>query len=99
MFMANTLPDVVLQSGVYIDVYAATGISPGTSLVLNNKSAATVLVQVRASQPPSTSSDGWPLRAGAGEITWTTVQDVPTGSRVWVKGGNAGRLFVEVFEE
>lgn len=97
--MSNTLPDIVMQTGTYIDVYNVSGIAPGTALLLNNKSSATVQIQVRPSQPPASSNDGWPLRSGAGETTWTTVQNVPAGSRVWVKGNNGGRLFVQIFEE
>lgn len=95
----NTLPDVILQTGVYVDLYTATGIAPGTALLLNNKSSGTVHIQVRASQPTNNSTDGWPLRAGAGELTWTTVQEVPVGSRVWARGASGGRLFVQTLEE
>lgn len=97
--MANTLDDVILQPNIYVDLYNLTGIAPGTSLVINNKGSSTVFLQVRASQPNALSNDGWPLRSAPSIDTWTTVSDVPVGSRVWAKGNSAARLFVQVFEE
>lgn len=95
--LSNTINDLILPSTAYVDVYTLTGIAPGTSLILNNKSASIVYVQVRPGQPATSSIDGWPLRNTSGE-SWTTVMDVPAGSRVWVKGAQGARVFVQAFE-
>lgn len=97
--MANTIDDVIMKTGEFIDVYALSGILPGTSLILNNKSSGIALVQVRASKPSASSSDGWPIKSGTANESWVTITDVPAGSRVWVKGAQGGRLFVQEFEE
>lgn len=100
--MADTLPDITIQAGVWTDVYAVTGIVAGSPLIIKNKSNSTVFVQVRASQPDPLSNDGWDLRgssAQTAQATWTTVDNVPGSSRVWVKGGSIGRLFVQVLED
>jgi hypothetical protein len=96
--VSDTIPDVTLASGVWLDVYNATGIAPGTALILKNKASNLVYIQVRATVPTASSVDGWTL-AGVGSSSsgdWTTVDKVPAGSRVWVKGN--GKLFVQVFE-
>lgn len=96
--MADTLPDVTMVSGVWLDVYNATGITPGTALIVKNKGSNLVYIQVRSSVPVATSTDGWSL-AGVGSSSggdWTTIDKVPAGSRVWVRGN--GKLFVQVFE-
>lgn len=97
--MADTIADITMQANTYVDLYTLTGITPGTSLIINNKSSAVVFLQVRASQPSSASNDGWPLRSSPAPDTWVTLTDVPVGSRVWAKGTTAGRLFVQVYEE
>lgn len=98
----DTLPDITLEAGVWMDVYAATGIVAGTPLIIKNKSNSTVYVQVRAAKPAELSNDGWDLRgssAATAQSTWTTVDNVPASSRVWVKGGSVGKLFVQVLED
>jgi hypothetical protein len=96
--VSDTIPDVTLASGVWLDLYTATGISPASDLVVKNKSSNAIYIQVRASTPPTASIDGWQLSgigtAAGGE--WTTVTKVPAGSRVWAKGN--GKLFVQVLE-
>lgn len=96
--MADSLNDVYLSSNTWVDLYSLTGIAPGTSMIVNNKSSATVFLLVRASQPSGASNDGWPLRAGNLDGNWTVVEKVPASSRVWAKGLTNGRLYVEVFE-
>lgn len=97
--MADTIADIYLQGNTYVDLYALTGILPGTSLVINNKSSSVAFLQVRASQPNANSNDGWPLRSSPAPDTWVTLTNVPAGSRVWAKGQASGRLFVQVYEE
>lgn len=96
--MADSLNDVYLTTNTWVDLYSLTGIAPGTSLIVNNKSSATVFLLTRASQPNGSSNDGWPLRAGNLEGNWTVVENVPASSRVWAKGATGGRLFIEVYE-
>ena len=57
--MADTIDDVVLTGTAYQDIYAATGISVGTALILQNKSKNLILVQISASQPSTDSENGF----------------------------------------
>jgi len=96
--VADTIPDLTLVSGVWLDVYTASGIAPQSDLIIKNKSSNAIYIQVRASTPTSASIDGWQLNgigtAAGGE--WTTITKVPAGSRVWAKGN--GKLFVQLFD-
>lgn len=49
--MADTLPNVALPRNVWVDIYAETGISPGTKIVIENLGSAPVQLVVSASQP------------------------------------------------
>jgi len=93
----DTIPDLTLVSGVWLDVYAASGIAPQSDLIIKNKSTSAAYIQVRASTPV-TNTDGWPLNPLASSLggDWTTVTKVPAGSRVWVRG--VGKLFVQQFD-
>lgn len=62
--MTATISDVVLSGVVYQNVYSATGIVVGTSLVLQNKSASTVYLQISTTSPDSSSRAGYHLYAG-----------------------------------
>lgn len=53
-----TRPDVVLTNSAYTDVYAATGIPVGTSLIIQSKSSVGAFLQIRTTQPTATSQDG-----------------------------------------
>jgi hypothetical protein len=55
--VANTLPDVTLTSA-YLDLYAATGITPGKALLVQNKASSIAYVQIKGFQPASSSLDG-----------------------------------------
>jgi len=94
----DTIPDLTLISGVWLDVYAASGIAPQSDLVVKNKSSNAIYIQIRASTPTAASIDGWQLNgigtAAGGE--WTTINKVPVGSRVWAKGN--GKMFIQVFD-
>ena len=59
--MADTIDDVILTGTAYQDVYAATSISVGTELILQNKSKNLMFVQISASQPTATSVNGFIL--------------------------------------
>lgn len=56
--MADTLPDVSLSPDSYVDLYAATGITVGSQVIIQNKSSSIVTLQSVFSQPLATNSDG-----------------------------------------
>ncbi len=91
--MANTLPDVML-TGVWVDVYAATGLTVGNKIQIQNKSSSPMLLQIQASKPTEASLDGWMLYSGMlGASYEVGVSDIPAGSSVYVKG--TGRINVQ----
>jgi len=96
--MSDTLPDTVITSTGWVDLYALTGITPGTDLIINNKSSSVIFILVRPTKPANILNDGWPLRASPSDATWVTVEDVPAGSRVWAKGPQFSRIFVQVLD-
>lgn len=61
--MANTLPDITLNNTTYSDVYALTGISVGTPIIIQNKSSVGAYLQIKPFQPASNSQDGIFLEA------------------------------------
>lgn len=87
--MADTIPDVQLSKTAYVDVYAATGIVVGTGLVIQNKSSQDVRIQLSASQPASSSTDGDILRP----YLEATVDSGETGC--WVLGLAEGTISVQ----
>lgn len=89
--MANTLPDIKLVSGPYINLYSVSGIASGTKVIIQNKTTPPVYVQVQGSQPASTSNDGFLLIPNE-----FCIIDSPTISGVWVKG--SGTINVQVYE-
>ncbi len=50
--MADTLPSVDLPSNEWVDLYAATGITPGLQIKVQNTGTADVYLNAGASQPP-----------------------------------------------
>lgn len=61
--MAVTIPDLQINNTTYMDLYAATGISVGTKLVIQNKTSVGAYLQIKAFQPASNSQDGIFLEA------------------------------------
>jgi len=47
----STLPDVVAPANIWWDVYAMTGIAPGTPIQIFNKSDVRLVVQERTDRP------------------------------------------------
>ncbi len=78
--MADTLPNIVLTKAAYVDLYDESGIAVGTSLLIQNKSGNTVIVQEQAAQPAATSEDGIYIDP----VKSVTVTDTPNG--VWAIG-------------
>lgn len=95
--MSDTQPDITLVSGVWTDVYTASGIAPQSDLIIKNKSTSVAYIQVRASTPV-TNTDGWPLNPLGSSLggDWTTITKVPAGSRVWMRG--TGKIFIQLFD-
>lgn len=61
--MAITRPDITLNNTAYSDVYALTGITVGTPLIIQNKSNIGAYLQIKSFQPASNSQDGIFLEA------------------------------------
>lgn len=61
--MAMTISDCVLTNSAYTDVYTATGIAVGTSLIVQNKSTVGAFLQIKSTQPTAASQDGIFLEA------------------------------------
>lgn len=55
--MSDTLPNVTLPEGVWVDLYAATGITVGTQIVTTNLSSRDVRLVTKATAPLPT--DGY----------------------------------------
>lgn len=75
-----TIPDIKLDNVSYTEMYAATGISPGTSIMVQNKTRGHVYIQYNDEKPVDLNNDGFIiLEMGV----WT----VPAGNqKVWMKG-------------
>ena len=85
----TTLPDIVLSNSTFLDVYAATGIPPGTPLILQNKSTTAFYIQEKETMPSPTNIDGKILTS----YSFFLVTPEPS-VRCWAKGN--GRLSVEM---
>lgn len=56
--MATTIPDIVVSSTSYTNIYTATSISVGTSVIIQNKGGYAVFLQTVSSIPSASSQDG-----------------------------------------
>lgn len=85
--MADTISDVSLTNIAYTDIYDETGISVGTALVIQNKTKSNVILQLTASQPTVSSTDGYllepdakfPVKVEAGENGVWAIGSGPLG--------------------
>lgn len=75
--------DTSLPANTWSNVYAATGITPGTPIQIFNKAIWDVTVQEAAVQPGAASRDG-PCICRAD--TWIADQSGVTGCWVWSPG-------------
>lgn len=82
-----TIPDVNLLGIAYQNLYAATGIVAGTAVTLQNKSHEEIFVQNVASQPSSSSQNGYVLRP------WASVDVTGAILGLWAMG--TGPIMVE----
>lgn len=62
--MAVTLPTVVLPQGVWIDLYAATGVAVGTQIDIQNIGESDVYLRTSATDPGTARGDWQLLRRG-----------------------------------
>ncbi len=58
--MALTLPSIILESGVWTNIYAETGIDVGTKIAVHNVGSSDVYLSVALTQPEE-DSDSWQL--------------------------------------
>ncbi len=56
--MADTLPDITLNTDSYTDLYVGSGILVGTEILVQNKGSVPVTIHVSLAQPVVTSRDG-----------------------------------------
>jgi len=89
--MADTIPDIRITRTAYTDVYAVTGITRGTGLLIQNKTSTGLYVQVKNTQPLPNSVDGFLLMSNE-----TCVVDGHSLTKVWIIG--AGAVCVQVYE-
>ncbi len=88
--MANTIPDINVPRGPWLDVYEKTQITPGTPLIIKNRSSSAMYVFIGAEAPTTNGVIGWDI----GPEEWTRCSSVPANSKVWLKG--FGTAFVQV---
>lgn len=75
--MANTRPDIVIPSGIWVDLYNASGIPVGTAVELFNKGSMGCCVATSFSAPATTV--GIPFHSNSG-----TIQIAESESGLWV---------------
>lgn len=81
--MADTSPDYVLSDkDSWVDIYSITGVTPGTSITIQNKSARPILIQYKSTQPTSGSKDGYIVNGGSDNLF--VVPSLIT--KVWING-------------
>lgn len=87
----STLPDIMKPANTWWDVYALSGIAPGTPIQIFNKSDVVITVQETPTQPAPGTYDGpyvskaWP---------WVATQQGVTGC--WVRSTDMVFINVQV---
>lgn len=89
--MAVTLPDVPCVSTSYTNIYTASGIPPGTKIIIQNKSTNPMYIQIKDTQPSPTSTDGNIIPSY--QFMIIEGGEMPG---VWVRG--AGKISVQVYD-
>jgi hypothetical protein len=56
--MVDTIPDVLVDKDVYVNVNTLSGVVAGTALVITNKSTSRILLQISNAQPAADSTNG-----------------------------------------
>lgn len=84
------IPDISLPSGVWSDLYAATGFAPGTKLLIYNKGSSTVFVWEGASAPTA-------LGQGVPVLDVPHIADQRSVTGCWVNSMGSIRLCVQEY--
>ena len=84
------IPDIALSSGVWHDLYAATGFAPGTPLLIYNKGSSTVFVWEGASDPGA-------IGQGAPVLDVPAIADQDGVTGCWVNSMGSIRLCVQEY--
>ena len=84
--MADTLANVTLPIGVWVDLYEATGLTAGTQIQIQNIGGVNVLLHTGAEQP--TATDGFNILR-PDSLTFVS-QTAPTGA--WARADRANGL-------
>lgn len=88
--MADTIPLIVLEAGVWTDVYAATGITVGNALEVQVFNAQEDVLGTIAASEPSDDLSVVALRKDR------TIYKITAGeSGFWCKSNSGGRLSVQ----
>ncbi len=83
--MADTIADIPLTGAAYQDLYDATGITVGVSVIIQNKSMDRVWIQIKATTPTAASRDGY-LLLGGNDKTADSVTIAAGESGCWAFG-------------
>ena len=89
--MADTLPNIELQPYTWVDIYAATGIAVGTSILIDSLGEYDVRLVEKATQP--TDADGYVVLSANTNIS-KTFEDTPSGA--WAYSRQQGLINVQV---
>lgn len=81
--MADTIPNITVGSTSWIDVYDATGIAVGTSVLITNNSEPYLLIQEQAASPSASNNDGKLMGNIFRGGHQATVTNTPNG--LWLK--------------
>ena len=84
--MADTLSNIVLPVGVWVDLYAASGLTAGTQIQIQNIGGVNVLLHTGAEEPSAT--DGYNILRPE-SLTFVS-QTAPTGA--WARAERANGL-------
>ena len=84
-------PDISLASGTWHNVYTASGIAPGTPIMIQSKGGSTVFLWEGPTQPAPTAWDGVSFYADP----WVVDQTGTTGC--WIKSNGPVLINVQVY--
>lgn len=84
--MADTIPDILVTTGEWLDVYTESNIPVGSAISIYNKGSTVILKQESATQPAANNTDGIPITPAVDE---TPSLDVPVGAgKIWLRALN-----------
>lgn len=86
------IPDTTLSAGAWHDLYAATGYTPGTPLLVYNKGSSVVFIWEGAAPPPE-------LGHGASILDTPAIADQVGVTGCWVNSMGNIRLNVQEYAQ